>query len=286
VNHATNTFDMRLMGGLRLSMPITFWTFVIGSLSLAGIPVTAGFWSKDEILSDAWTNEKYLFVIGLITAGLTAFYMFRAIFMTFMGEYRGGGEPEHGSDGHHAGEPHESPSVMAWPLLVLAVPALTFGFVNSPVFGHGIETLLHGALPEGIELHEGEFRWGVAIVSTALPLAGIALAWAIYWSKSISAESLRASFGPVHRVLENKYYLDYLYEKVIAGFLFYGVLGGALEWFDRVVVDGAVNGIGQVMRGFGGAIRPLQTGQFQTYGAVGFAGVVFAVILVLALSPP
>ena len=301
VNHATNTFDMRLMGGLRKHMPVTFWTFLIGGLSLSGFPLTAGFWSKDEILGDAWHSEKYLFVIGVITAGLTAFYMFRAIFMTFMGEYRGGGEPEHGAapyppapsptkgegeGGSHHGEPHESPPVMALPLMILAVPALVIGFVNTPVFGHGLQTLLGGALPEEIELEEPLWRWGVAIVATALPLAGIALAWAIYWSKAISTERLQRAFRPVHTLLVNKYYADYLYEKVIVGFLFYQVLGGALSWFDANVVDGTVNGVGRVTRGTSGAVRYLQTGQFQTYGAIGFAGVVFTVILVLALNPP
>ena len=94
VNHATNTFDMRRMGGLRLSMPITFWTFVIGALSLSGVFPLAGFWSKDEILLDAFNHNTLLFWVGVTVAGMTAFYMFRAIFLTFFGEYRGGAEPE------------------------------------------------------------------------------------------------------------------------------------------------------------------------------------------------
>src|SRR4029077_1477518 len=120
-------------------------------------------WSKDEILGDAWANEKYLFAIGLITAGLTAFYMFRAIFLTFGGEYRGGAELEvdpdaevtgshaPGANGHHVSGPHESPLVMTLPLLILAVPAVIAGFVNTPVFGHGLQTLLKGALPGQIQ---------------------------------------------------------------------------------------------------------------------------------------
>jgi NADH-quinone oxidoreductase subunit L len=321
VNHATNTFDMRLMGGLRHSMPVTFATFVIGSLSLAGIFPLAGFWSKDEILSDAWGAEKYLFVIALITAGLTAFYMFRAIFMTFFGEYRGGagaeadegraplsehgGQPEHipsnvsvlhsrpdadGTPSLSYGEgwgegshgPHESPVVMTLPLLILTIPAILAGFAN---INGDVEHLLVGALPEEVHPHESVFRMGVAVVSTMVPVAGIFLAYLIYQAKVISAASLARTFAPLHRLLENKYYLDVLYERVIVGFLFYEVLGGALAWLDRVVVDGAVNGAGKVVRGTGSGLRYLQSGQFQTYGALAFGGLVVTTVVVLVLNP-
>jgi NADH-quinone oxidoreductase subunit L len=287
VNHATNTFDMRLMGGLRKAMPVTFATFVIGSLSLAGVFPLAGFWSKDEILNEAWHNEKYLFVIALVTAGLTALYMTRAVCMTFFGEYRGGGEPEHGGhEAHHAGEPHESPPVMALPLMILAVPAAIIGFVNTPIFGHGIQTLLVGALPSEVEISEFSFNYGAAIASTVFALGGIALGLAIYQARVFSADNLRRAFGPVHTLLENKYYADVLYENVIVGFLFHDLLAGSLAWFDENIVDGAVNGVGKLTRGVSGTIRYVQDGQFQTYGAIGFAGVVFTVILVLALNPP
>jgi NADH-quinone oxidoreductase subunit L len=297
VNHATNTFDMRLMGGLRKSMPITFVTFLIGSLSLAGFFPFAGFWSKDEILSVAWAHERYLFYIALVTAGLTAFYMFRAIFLTFFGEYGGGGEPEHvaalnatseggspahaGQDAHHAG-PHESPWLMTLPLLILAVPAIFAGFAN---YNHDIEHLLVGALPQDVEVEETTFRMGVAIVATIVPLAGVLLAFLIYQAKVISAESLARRFRPVQRLLENKYYFDALYENVIVGLLFYRVIGGALSAFDRFVVDGAVNAVGATTRQTGAALRYLQSGQFQTYGAFAFTGLFVATVLVLVLSP-
>jgi NADH-quinone oxidoreductase subunit L len=182
VNHATNTFDMRLMGGLAKPMRITFITFVIGALSLSGIFPLAGFWSKDEILSDAWGHERYLFWIALLTAGLTAFYMFRVIFMTFLGEYRGGGAAEegahasaddnHAADAHHGGL-HESPMSMALPLIMLAVPAIFVGFVN---IDKDLEHMLVGSLPDEELVFEPVFRWGVAIASTAVALGGIALA--------------------------------------------------------------------------------------------------------------
>jgi NADH-quinone oxidoreductase subunit L len=175
VNHATNTFDMRLMGGLRKQMPITFATFLIGALSLSGVFPLAGFWSKDEILGDAWTHEKYLFWIALVTAGLTAFYMFRAIFMTFGGEYRGGApaeaatsharDEEHAATTHYEAEPHESPPVMTYPLIALAVMAVVAGFFNLPWsflgLDHEIEHLLVGALPDPDLVEESRFRLGV-----------------------------------------------------------------------------------------------------------------------------
>ncbi len=309
VNHATNTFDMRLMGGLRHSMPITFVTFVIGALSLAGLFPLAGFWSKDEILSDAWAHEKYLFLIALVTAGLTAFYMFRAIFLTFGGEYRGGGSPEETSarpapatdngDARplleersgfddavpavaRASTPHESPWVMTLPLLVLAVPAVLIGFAN---IDNDIEHLLLGALPEALEVEATKFRLGVALASTAFPLAGILLAYLIYSSKVISAASLQRSLRPLHLALENKLYVDVLYSGFVVGFLFYRLGGGLLSAFDRLVVDGAVNAVGSGVRRTATLLRYLQVGQFQAYGAIAFAGLSLTALLVLVFSP-
>jgi len=299
VNHATNTFDMRLMGGLRKSMPVTFATFVVGALSLSGVFPLAGFWSKDEILADAWAHEKYLFYIGLVTAGITAFYMFRAVFMTFGGEYRGGapaegaaghaGDGSHAAAGGHAGAPHESPRVMTGPLVALGVMAVIAGVFNLPWsflgLDHEVEHLLVGALPEGDLVEPGGFRFGVAAASTAVALGGIGLAYVIYSARAVSSATLAKLFRPAHRLLENKYYADYLYEQVIVGFLFYRVLGGLLSAFDRVVVDGAVNGVGKGARTGAGVLRYVQSGQFQTYGAVAFSGLVFTAIVVLVLSP-
>jgi NADH-quinone oxidoreductase subunit L len=292
VNHATNTFDMRLMGGLAKPMRITFITFVIGALSLSGIFPLAGFWSKDEILSDAWGHERYLFWIALVTAGLTAFYMFRVIFLTFLGEYRGGAAAEnHGSahdehatshgDAHHSG-PHESPLSMTLPLIVLAVPAIFVGFVN---FDKDLEHLLLGSLPDEELVYEPVFRWGVAIASSAVAIGGIGLAWVVYGAKIVPSSVFMRLFKPVHTLLENKYYFDVLYERVIVGVLFYQVLGSAFMAFDRVIVDGAVNGVAKGARSSATVIRYVQNGQFQTYGALAFGGLVFTAIAVLVLSP-
>jgi len=298
VNHATNTFDMRQMGGLRKQMPITFATFLIGALSLSGVFPLAGFWSKDEILGDAWTNEKYLFWIALVTAGLTAFYMFRVIFLTFLGEYRGGGpadsatsharDEEHAAPTHHA-SPHESPRMMTYPLIVLSVMAMVAGLFNLPWqflgFDHEIGHLLIGALPDAELVEEGEFKLGIAAVSTAFALSGIVLAYAIYGAKVIPAALLSRTFRPIHILLENKYYADVLYERLIVRVLFYQVLGGFAAAFDRIVVDGAVNGLGRGARQGALVLRHVQNGQFQTYGAVAFSGLLFMAIVVLVLSP-
>jgi NADH-quinone oxidoreductase subunit L len=298
VNHATNTFDMRFMGGLAKPMRITFITFVIGALSLSGVFPLAGFWSKDEILSDAWAHEKYLFWIALVTAGLTAFYMFRVIFLTFLGEYRGGAtaeaqasaSPHHQpatshetdvADTHHAG-PHESPMSMALPLIVLAVAAILAGFAN---IDKDFEHLLAGALPDEELIEESVFRTGVALASTGVALAGIVLAWVVYGAKIVPSSVFMRLFRPVHTLLQNKYYADVLYERVIVGFVFHQVIGGALSAFDRVIVDGVVNGAGKSARGTASVVRYAQNGQFQTYGALAFGGLVFTAIAVLVLSP-
>ncbi len=299
VNHATNTFDMRLMGGLRKTMPITFVTFLIGSLSLAGIFPLAGFWSKDEILGAAWTSEPYLFWMGLVAAGLTALYMGRVICLTFLGEYRGGASEEHdetpamdaahAASTHHGAVPHESPALMTAPLVVLAVMALIAGVFNLPWkfigLDHEIEHLLLGALPNADVVDESKFRFGIAAASTAVALGGVALAWVVYGAKIIPSAFVARVFRPVHVLLENKYYADVLYERVIVGFLFYQVGGGLLAQFDRLVVDGAVNGVGYTARRGASILRYVQTGQFQTYGAVAFSGLVFMVIVVLVVSP-
>ncbi len=284
VNHATNTFDMRRMGGLRRFMPYTYATFLIGSLSLAGVFPFAGFWSKDEILSDAWSAERALFWVTLDVAFLTSFYIFRAVFMTFHGEYQGGEPPEddgHGADPSH---PHESPLVMLAPLVILSVPALLIGFAN---VDDGVAHLLTGALPAETReaLHEVGFSWRIALSSTGLALAGIGLAWLFYGARVLSSERVRAALRPAHALLERKYFLDELYEGVIVRALFYRRGAAFLAWLDANVVDGLANGVaGTVGLGSRG-LRLLQTGQVQVYGALAFAGLLLAGGLAFLLNP-
>ncbi|MEX0785009.1 MAG: NADH-quinone oxidoreductase subunit L, partial [Dehalococcoidia bacterium] len=284
VNHATNTFDMRRMGGLRKVMPWTYATFLIASVSLAGVFPFAGFWSKDEILGDAWRDQQALFWVALAVVFLTAFYMFRAIFMTFEGEYQGGEQPEEGGHGSDPAHPHESPWVMVAPLAVLAIPAVLIGFAN---IDGGIEHLLVGALPLGTReaLHEFEFSWGIALGSSALAIAGIGTAWLFYGAKVLSAERVRTALRPVHYVLERKYFLDDLYERVLLQRVLYGGVSVVVALFDFFVVDGIVNRLAGGLKLGAGGLRLLQTGQVQVYGALAFVGILIAGGLMFILSP-
>ncbi|HYM14868.1 MAG TPA: NADH-quinone oxidoreductase subunit L [Dehalococcoidia bacterium] len=286
VNHATGTFDMRKMGGLRKYMPITYATFVVGALSLSGVVPFAGFWSKDEILGAAWADNKLLLIVAMAVVFMTAFYSFRVIYLTFHGDYKGGEVAEATAHDAHAGAPHESPLVMALPLLLLAVPAALAGFVNFPNHAtEGLAHLLEGALPassaESLR-HQG-FNFGLAAVSTLLALAGIALAYAVYRAELISAASLQKMFGPVHTLVARKYYVDELYEDVIVRRGLYGTVTFAGQWFDTNVVDRAVNGAGWTARKSGDTLRWLQSGSVQAYGAVGFAGLMLMAFLMLIL---
>ncbi len=283
VNHSTGTFDMRLMGGLRNSMPITFVTFVIGSLSLAGVFPLAGFWSKDEVLLDAWDENRFLFVIGILVAFMTALYMFRAIFMTFFGEYRGGAQPEHASDHGdvHHGIPHESPLAMWAPLAILAVPAVIIGFVNiDGGFGHVIE----GALPEGLRHGHADPETVVLVSSTIAALLGIGAAAAVYLARVPRSEAIRARLGPLPAIVENKYYMDVLAEDIIVRRGLYGGVSRLAELFDTYVVDMAVNTVGKATRIASEVSRRSTMGQQQAYSSLLLAGVVVTVVVIFVLS--
>ncbi|MEE8345852.1 MAG: NADH-quinone oxidoreductase subunit L [Dehalococcoidia bacterium] len=299
VNHATGTFDMRKMGGLARYMPVTFLTTTIAGLALVGVFPLAGFWSKDEILFEAWAEKPLIFWTALAGVFLTAVYVGRMLFLTFGGEYKGGEAPSAGSGqasahGDEAGPvaqtggrpavPHESPVIMLAPLVVLAVLAATAGFVN--VTG-GLSDILEGWLPE--ETHElvaeGSFSLWISVVSVAAGLAGLALAWAIYSRRAIRSEDVSRRLAPLQTLLDHKYYLDDLYEGVIVrGVLMRGV-APLLDAWDRYVVDGAVNGVASLTRDASRQLRLAQTGQGQLYGAAIFIGVVAAIAGILIVNP-
>jgi len=272
VNHASGTFDMRLMGGLRKTMPWTYVTFLVGSLSLAGIWPLAGFWSKDEILASAFESQPVLFALALITVFLTAFYMFRAIFMTFHGEYRGGAKEE----GHDYSHTHESPRVMVAPLVFLALLAVGAGWWNlgggfSEFFGHEAEA-------PGFF---GVFAHAIPLVSLLVALLGIFAAYAVYIRKWVTAESLGRAFGPLYKLVFNKYFFDKLYEDIIVKLALVKGLFTGFSLFDSKGIDGAVNGTATVLVGGGRAARRAQTGQLQLYGL--FIGLGAAIIAICVL---
>ncbi len=270
VNHATGTFDMRLMGGLRRMMPWTYGTFVIASLSIAGIWPLAGFWSKDEILlASSLGSQPILFVLALITVFMTAFYMFRVVFMTFGGEYRGGSPEAHG-------HPHESPPVMVVPMVILAVLAVVSGFWN--VTGQFGVFMGHGETHSFAEGFFGILTHSLPWVSLMMAGLGILLAYTIYSAKWLSAERVGSWFKPLYTLFYNKYWFDELYEGVLVRMALINGLFAGLQQFDTHAVDGTVNGIADGTIAGGRALRRAQTGQLQLYGL--FIGIgILAIIL-------
>jgi len=272
VNHATGTFDMRQMGGLRKAMPWTYLTFVIASLSLAGIWPLSGFWSKDEILATSLESQPILFALALITVFMTAFYMFRAVFMTFGGEYRGGGAEAHGA------HPHESPPVMVWPMVVLAILAVVSGWLNAT--GGFDQFLGHGETHSFVQGFFGILAHPLPWISLLMAGLGILLAYAMYSAKWLSAERIGRMFAPLYLLFSRKYWFDELYEKVIMGKVLIGGIFAGLQLFDKYGVDGAVNGLANTTMAGGRAIRRAQTGQLQLYGLVIGIGLLAIVLFV------
>ena len=275
VNHASGTFDMRYMGGLRKVMPWTYATFLIGSISLAGILPASGGWSKDEILSAAWAASGVVnnlgFLMALVAVFLTGFYIFRALFMTFEGDFRGGAD-EDPDDGPHIGQVHlaESPRVMVAPLVVLGAGALLIGFVVNPVFDLGLvpKEWLSEFLGQGpVDVEEQHFNGVLTALAMLIAISGILLAYLMYKAKTISPERLGEAVRPVHTLVYRKYYMDELYEDVITRRLFYGGIARGLDWVDKSVVDRLANWIGWLGANVGTALGQLQTGQLQEYGA-------------------
>ncbi len=272
VNHSTGTFDMREMGGLRKAMPWTFATFLVASLSIAGIWPLAGFWSKDEILGYSLANNQILFYLAMITVFMTAFYMFRVLFLTFGAKYRG--RPIAGHIDHEDKKLHESPAVMVVPMVILAVLSIVSGWLN---LGGSFTRFLGG---EGAAV-QGPLGNFFSILSHPLPLIslvvaglGILLAYAMYGAKWISAEVVGRVFKPLYVLFSRKYWLDELYEKVIVIRVLVNGIFRALSFFDTRVVDGAVNGVGRGTVGASGVMRRAQTGQLQAYGIAIAVGVI------------
>ena len=316
--------DMRKMGGLRKYMPRTHWTMLVATIAIAGIPPLAGFFSKDEILANAWSYSKLIWIVGAITAGLTAFYMFRLYFMTFHGQYRGG-HHEAKADGHHAEphHPHESPLSMTGVLAILAVLATLGGFVGFPAvlggshpttFQKWLEPVLLplGGHPFHFHTASHATEWALMFVSVLIAASGIFVAFRLYkrdeqWT---TATLLAGRFASIHRLLENKYYVDEIYNAtVIRGTL---LLCRALWWFDRNIVDGLVN-LTRHLTVFGGGhglnlfdrfvvdglvngvawsagrgsvvLRRMQSGLVQNYAMVMGGGIVLLAVVYLFLKP-
>ena len=309
VHHASGTFNMNYMGGLKKHMPRTYWGMVIASLSLAGLFPFSGFWSKDEILGHAaevgTMTGNIVLALGLVAALMTAFYMFRAIFLTFHGEWKGGGEQET-ADAEKAGGPlpvgnahshfGESPWLMVGPIMLLAILAIGIGFFSNPVvevgsidkhaFAHFVTVENHEVFPshEAAE-HAGaapEFNYYVAGISTVLAIAGIALAYLMYIKVLISPTAMGTRFQPIYKLMFRKYYFDEIYENVIVRKGFYKYVADALRWFDENWIDNANVHLSNLVSRIGKSGVLIQNGQTQTY-AVGMVVGVIAVVAAFLL---
>ncbi|MDE0483200.1 MAG: NADH-quinone oxidoreductase subunit L [Candidatus Poribacteria bacterium] len=267
VMHAmANELDIRKMGGLRNKLPITHATFLVGALAIAGAPFLSGFWSKDEILHSAWGSSKAIYIIGLITAFLTAFYMFRLIFVTFYGKSRV--EPE------VASHLHESPAVMWVPLAILAIPSALIGLL----LGVGVHNSWFHHFTEKVAGFKGEALEGSAIpfmiISSIVGILGIAYAWTRYKDRVPSAEPTNA----LQKLVANKFYVDEVYNTFIVQPIKNASHFLLWKLFDTGIIDGIVNGVAALIRVIGGTLRRLQTGLVQVY----IVSMVLGIVLFLA----
>jgi NADH-quinone oxidoreductase subunit L len=305
-NHHEEVFDpgdMRNMGGMRKTMPTTYWLYMIGTIALAGLPIFAGFWSKDEILADAFkigfgeghSYGIWVYILLTLAAFLTAFYMGRQIWMVFFGK------PRHEAAKHA----QESPLIMTAPLMVLAFLSIFGGALNLPglhTFTHWLE---HTFEAFEVHLHAGEFNWGVAITSTVLALVAIWVSWLLYGRNPIKKgqpDPLKRILGPVFSGMENKWWVDEFYwavllnpyialarflaevvdwqfwhdwfhDTVIAGFYNWLSNGLALQ-VDLGIIDATANGIASLTKRTAAGMRKLQTGFVRNYALSVFVGVV------------
>ena len=260
--------DMRRMGGLKDKLPVTYWTFVIGSLALAGFPLTAGFFSKDEILVSAWSAGslgKLLASLGLATALLTAFYSFRLVFVTFWGDSR--------VDPHHAGHVHEPSWTMTVPLMILAVLSISTGYLGISAF---LAPAFPGAASEGH--HDSPIAIGIMTAATLMGLIGIAAAYVFYVKSPGLPDLLAQQWQQLYRLSFNKWYVDEAYDRTLvrptvrlADRLWSGV--------DVAVIDGAVNGVARAIAWGGWLMRLVQSGQTQHYAL----GMTVGAVLILTV---
>ncbi len=272
VMHAlSGELDMRKMGGLRKYLPLTYPTFLIGAIAIAGVPFLSGFFSKDAILTHAFAQGQYfIWALGIMGAVLTAFYMFRLIFMTFYGEER--------LDPHAKEHLHESPPVMTVPLAVLAFFSIVAGYVGLPVvlgekanlFNRFLEPVIHPGHEAHLSLNT---EWLLILVSVAVALCGIYIAYVFYLKSPQTPHRLVARFPKAYKLLYNKYYVDEIYNAAFVNPL---VSGSRLVYdhFDLKVIDGTINGTAETTGYAGKILSFLQSGLVKDYALVILLGVV------------
>ncbi|PSQ75344.1 MAG: NADH-quinone oxidoreductase subunit L [Bacteroidetes bacterium QH_6_63_17] len=284
--------DMRTMGGLGEYMPATRTTYLLATLAISGIPLTAGFFSKDEILFkafeygyDGYTYAMAVWVVGVLTAVLTAFYMMRSYMLTFEGTPRWPLSDQL--------EPHESPSTMTAPLWTLGVLSIVGGFVGLPAVIKGgkwnwihhylgaeyggpvAEASVHGHVPVALE-------WGLIALSSAIALGTVYYAWRVYGARALEYDAaLKQRLGGLYQRWADKYYWDEFYNEVVVNTLIDGIARKGLAAFDDTVVDGAVNGVADAAQNSSGLLRRTQTGIVQNYALALVLGTVLVIGLML-----
>ena len=234
--------DMRQMGGLRSKLPYTFWTMIWAWLAISGVPGLSGAVSKDEILIAVYGKSEWMFWVGVVTAGITAFYVSRAMFMTFFGDYRG------------KAHPHESPAVMWVPLVVLAFLSITGGYM--------MRDLVHTIGPE--VSHGGDHAW-LEFIIPAFGLMGIALAAFLYLMNRGLSQSIARALGPVYRLVYDKYRVDEFYDALLVRPIQAGSTLVLWKGVDLLLIDGFVNGVGRAASALGGFLRRCQGGHVPSY---------------------
>jgi len=272
VMHAlSGELDMRKMGGLRKYLPLTYPTFLVGAIAIAGVPFLSGFFSKDAILTQAFAQGRYfLWALGLMGAVLTAFYMFRLVFLTFFGEER--------LDSHAKEHLHESPRVMTIPLVILAFFSVVAGYAGLPVvlgekanlFDRFLEPVIHPG-------HEGHLsigsEWLLILASVAVALCGIYIAYVFYLKSPRTPHRVVARFPAIYRLLYNKYYVDEIYNAAFVKPMVNGSRA-VYDTFDLKVIDGTINGTAAATGFAGKALSFIQSGLVKDYALVILLGVV------------
>ena len=264
--------DMRKMGGLKTYIPVTFTTMLIATCAIAGIPPLAGFWSKDEILWKAYEANPVYWVIGAITAFITSFYMFRLLFMTFWGDYKGisvddhgHAHATHGHEEHGHGEPHESPRVMLFPLIVLAFLSLVGGLVGiHNGFEHFLEPVFGSEFPKAVT-SGGNTEWLLMGVSVLFSIAGLVLAYVLYVSKPYLPQRIADSLGNFYEAVLHKYYVDELYAAVFVKPLVNTSTTVLWQGVDRKVIDNSINDAADGARHLSDEVRHMQSGNLRSY---------------------
>jgi len=302
VHHAAGTFNMKYMGGLKSKMKSTYYSMTICALSLSGLFPLSGFWSKDEIILSAYLNGGYIgyicMIIGLIVAFLTAFYMFRAISLTFLGEFRGGGDKE-SEDLKANNIPipetvehvhlEESPKYMIYPIIVLSFFALIIGYLVNPVFSNliFIDKHLFGVFLEQslyqFDYHGAhKFNFSIALVSTFISIIGILFGINVYRKKiEIEKSSMIVS---INNFLDKKYYMDVLYEKIFIKNVFYEIVCSGSEWIDKNIFDGINIGLSKLAGRLSFNSLKLQDGQIHSYSLVMVLTGAIAVFILVILG--